>query len=182
MQWAVASGQWSVGRTLGARWPLVTGHCPLQSSLAMSEKNRGRIWIMKTITTMGAVLFLAMVAPSRAQVFTFTREQMIKYTAKNPFDRFADGRPKIPEALLENVKGLSSEKVSAVLPGAKFPNQYEGNWQLLHPGRKLVGRAVTAQFMPYRPDVAEVSEAEVKARGLGQNANQRVIDMLQPND
>jgi regulator of RNase E activity RraA len=134
------------------------------------------------IPFLAVVFFIALPLKAGAQVFTFTRDQMFKYTAKNPFDRFADGRPKVPDAVLEKAKGLSSEEVFAVLPGAKFPNQYEGNWQLLHPGRKLVGRAVTAQFMPYRPDVAEVSEAEAKAGGLGQNANQRVIDMLQPND
>jgi 4-hydroxy-4-methyl-2-oxoglutarate aldolase len=121
-------------------------------------------------------------APSHAQVFTFTREQMIKYTANNPFERFEDGRPKAPDALIEKCKGLSAEEVWAVLPKEKFSNQYEGNWQILHPERKLVGRAVTAQFMPYRPDVDDVAEADAHARGLGRNANQRVIDMLQPGD
>ena len=121
-------------------------------------------------------------APSPAQVFTFTHDQMIKYTAKNPFERFEDGRPKAPDALLEKCKDLSAEEVWAVMPGAKFNNQYEGNWQILHPERKLVGRAVTAQFMPYRPDVDEISEADARARGLGRNANQRVIDALQPGD
>ena len=120
--------------------------------------------------------------PVESQVFSFTRDQMIKYSEKNPFDRFPDGRPRIPDALLEKAKGLSAEEIFAVLPEAKFPNQYEGNWMLLHPGRKLIGRAVTAQFMPFRPDVADVAESEAKAKGLGQNANQRVIDLLQPGD
>jgi regulator of RNase E activity RraA len=75
-----------------------------------------------------------------------------------------------------------AEEVWAVLPGAHFPNQYEGNWRILHPDRKLVGRAVTAQFMPIRPDVADISEAEAKAKGLGHNGNQRVIDTLKPGD
>jgi regulator of RNase E activity RraA len=88
----------------------------------------------------------------------------------------------VPDTLLDKAKGLSAEEIFAVLPEAKFPNQYEGSWTLLHPGRKLIGRAVTAQFMPYRPDVAEVAESEAKAKGLGQNANQRVIDLLQPGD
>ena len=128
-------------------------------------------------------LFLLMASElAEAQIFTLTPDQMIKYSAKNPFDRFADGRPRIPDTLLEKAKGLSAEEIFAVLPEAKFPNQYEGNWTVLHPGRKLVGRAVTAQFMPYRPDIAEVAESEAKAKGLGQNANQRVIDMLQPGD
>ena len=121
-------------------------------------------------------------APLSAQVFTFNHDQMIKYTAKNPFERFEDGRPKAPDALLEKCKDLSAEEVWAVMPGAKFNNQYEGNWQILHPERKLVGRAVTAQFMPYRPDVDEIAEADAHAKGLGRSANQRVIDMLQPGD
>jgi regulator of RNase E activity RraA len=128
------------------------------------------------------ICLLPLALPSPAQVFTFTREQMIEYTRQNPFDRFEDGRPKVPDALLEKCKDLSAEEVWAVLPGEKFRNQYEGNWQILHPEKKLVGRAVTAQFMPYRPDVAEVPEAEARAKGLGHNSHQRVIDTLKPGD
>jgi 4-hydroxy-4-methyl-2-oxoglutarate aldolase len=134
-----------------------------------------RYWLFPTL-----ILFCLGIAD--AQVFTFTREQMLKYTAKNPYDRFEDGRPNVPNDLLEKVKGLSAEEVWAVLPQEKFPNQYEGNWQILHPDRKLVGRAVTAQFMPLRPDVFDVTDAEAKARGLGRNAHQRVIDSLKPGD
>jgi len=126
---------------------------------------------------------LIVCAPLHAQIFKFTREEMIKYTANNPFERFEDGRPKAPDALLEKCKDLSAEEVLAVLPGAKFPNQYEGNWQIMHPEKKLVGRAVTVQFMPYRPDLMEVTEADAKSRGLGRAAqHQRVIDTLQPGD
>lgn len=125
---------------------------------------------------------LPLALPSRAQVFTFTKDQMIEYTAHNPYPRFEDGRPKVPDALLEKCKELSAEEVWAVLPGEKFRNQYEGNWMIVHPERRLVGRAVTAQFMPYRPDVGDVSEAKAHAKGLGQNSNQRVIDTLQPGD
>lgn len=129
-----------------------------------------------------ALCLLPFALPSSAQVFTFTREQMIEYTKQNPFDRFEDGRPNVPDALLEKCKGLSAEEVWAILPREKFPNQYEGNWQILHPDKKLVGRAVTAQFMPYRPDVADVAEAQARAKGLGHNSNQRVIDLLKPGD
>jgi regulator of RNase E activity RraA len=116
------------------------------------------------------------------QLFTLTRDQLIKYTAKNPFERFEDGRPKVPDSVLEKVKQLSAEDVFIVLTGAGFTNQYAGNWRLLHPGKKLVGRAVTAQFMPGRPDVASVIEEEAKAKGRRGAHNQWVIDTLQPGD
>jgi len=129
-----------------------------------------------------AILALVLAQAALSQVFTFTREQMIKYTEKNPYERFADGRPKVPDALLERFKALTSEEVWAALPKPDYANQYEDGWQILHPGKKLVGRAVTAQFMPFRADVAQVAEAEGKARLGGRSPNQRVIDQLVSGD
>jgi regulator of RNase E activity RraA len=117
-----------------------------------------------------------------AQVFTFTRDEMIRYTAQNPFERFPDGRPKVPDSLIEKVQGLTAEQIFGVLPGAGYANQFEGGWQILHPGRKLVGRAVTAQYMPLRPDVGDVADANATSKGQAKAPPQRVIDMLQPGD
>lgn len=135
---------------------------------------------MRTICFIVAMSALS--ANAGAQVFSFTRGEMIRYTAKNPFDRFADGRPKVPDSLLEKVKGLSSEEIWSVLPGAGYNNQFEGGWQILHPGRKLVGRAVTVQYMPLRPDVGDVADANATSKGQVKAPPQRVIDMLQPGD
>lgn len=128
------------------------------------------------------VLLACLVSVAGAQVFTFSKEQMLKYTAKNPYERFEDGRPKVPGELLQEMKNLTIEDVWGVLPRNGFPNQYEGNWQILHPGRKLVGRAVTAQFMPMRGDLNDIINADGKAKGYRGGQNQWVIDMLQPND
>ena len=139
-----------------------------------------------------------------------SKEQMIAYTAKNPYDRFPDGRPKVPDNLLEQVKSLVIEEswgavrsgcstgggrggggrgganagaanAASAAPGC-FPNQFSGDWKILNPGKKLVGRAFTVQFMPTRPDVADAMQAEAEKKGLGRLRNQTVIDMLQPND
>ena len=118
----------------------------------------------------------------QAQVFQFSKEDLIKFTPDNPFERSADGRPKVPDELLKKVEGLSAEEVWGVLNRRQFVNQFEGNWQILHPGKKLVGRVVTAQFMPVRPDVSAVADAEAKAKGLARGGNQRVLDILQPGD
>jgi regulator of RNase E activity RraA len=129
--------------------------------------------------SLGSVL---MPWPSHAQLFTLTREQMIEWTAQNPFERFADGRPKVPDDLIERARGLSAEEVFAVLPGQGFRNQFAGGFRVLHPERKLLGRAFTLQFMPMRPDLDGVINAKAKAAGQARMNNQTAIDMLQPGD
>jgi 4-hydroxy-4-methyl-2-oxoglutarate aldolase len=117
-----------------------------------------------------------------AQLYTFSKQDLIEYTAKSPFGRLADGRPKIPDAMIERARGLSSEEVWAGLQDAGFKNQYADGFQVLHPGSTMVGRAFTVQFMPMRADVDEVSKGKAKERGLAGLTNQTAIDMLQPGD
>jgi len=130
---------------------------------------------------LGLSLLLFTVAAS-AQVDGFGKEELIKYTARNPFGRFEDGRPKVPDKYLEMLQGASSEMLWGPLRAEGFEHQWAGGFQIVHPELKLVGRAFTAVFMPVRPDVDEVIEADAKERGLGKNDNQRVIDSLQPGD
>ena len=128
------------------------------------------------------LLALLLAVPVSAQMFRWSREQMIRYTAKNPFERFTDGRPKVPESLLEKIGRLSVDEVWDVLRAKGYPNQYGGEFRILHPGRKLVGRAVTAQYLPLRPDLEEVLAADAQAAGMPSGANQKVIDLLQRHD
>ena len=129
-----------------------------------------------------SVLALAWPSAADAQLFTLSRDQLIELSAQNPFDRFPDGRPRVPDDLIERARGLSAEEIWAVLPRKGFRNQYADGFQILHPGTKLVGRAFTVQFMPMRPDVDEVVQGKAKAAGLGRLSNQLAIDMLQPGD
>src|SRR4029453_942928 len=108
---------------------------------------------------LAAALLALLAAPCHAQLFKLppaqlsklTRGQLVEIPADNPFERFPDGRPKIPDALLERAKGLSAEEVWAVLPGKGYKYQWADGFQILHPGMKLVGRAFTVQFMSTRP-------------------------------
>ncbi len=137
----------------------------------------------RTVVAAG-ICVAALLAPvvSDAQLFTYTREQMIELTAQNPFERFPDGRPRVPDALIERARGLSAEEVWAVLPGQGFRNQYADGFRVLHPERKLAGRAFTVQFMPQRPDLEGLISNRAKAAGIARMNNQVAIDMLQPGD
>src|ERR1700684_4538655 len=128
------------------------------------------------------ILFVAMCAAAPAQVATLSKEQLIKYTEKYQGERFPDGRPKVDDKLLNKLDGVSAEEVWSVLPGEGYHNQYEGDFRILHPEKKLIGRAVTVQFMPARPDIKGPNEADAKAKGVINPGNQRVIDMLQDGD
>ena len=121
-------------------------------------------------------------SPLHGQLLTFSKQELADYTAQSNFERFPDGRPKIPEDLMERARELSSEEVWAVLEEKGFHNQYADGFQILHPETPLVGRAFTVQFMPERPDVHKIASAKAKERGIGPLTNQTAIDMLQPGD
>ena len=135
---------------------------------------------MRRIVCLIALAVTPLRLPS--QVFQFTREQMLEYTKNNPFDRFPDGRPKVPDELLKQLENVTAEEVWTVLHRHNYENQFSGNWRVLHPEKRLIGRAVTAQFMPLREDVLSVAEAKANGSALKRNANQRVIDSLTIGD
>jgi 4-hydroxy-4-methyl-2-oxoglutarate aldolase len=141
------------------------------------------IVVSKGITSF-VLCILALLLPNcvHAQLFTFPKPDLIDYTAQNPFDRLPDGRPKVPDILIERARGLSSEEVWAVLQQKEFNNQYADGFVVLHPGKTMVGRVFTVQFMPLRGDVDEVAKAKAKQHGLERLTNQTAIDMLQPGD
>jgi 4-hydroxy-4-methyl-2-oxoglutarate aldolase len=117
-----------------------------------------------------------------AQLMTFSKQDLIDYTSANPFDRFPDGRPKIPDAFLERARDLSAEDIWATLQDKGYNNQFADGFIVLKPGKTMVGRVFTVQFMPMREDVEKVAEKKAKDRGFPELMNQTPIDMLQPGD
>jgi 4-hydroxy-4-methyl-2-oxoglutarate aldolase len=135
-----------------------------------------------SIAAIAASLLFLIAGSASAQLFTMPKRDLVDYTAQNPFDRFPDGRPKVPDDLIRRARDLSSEEVWAVLHEKGFNNQYADGFQVLHPGKTMVGRAFTVQFMPSRSDVDDVAQQKAKAKGMPRLMNQTAIDMLQPGD
>lgn len=139
----------------------------------------------KRLAAFGVLLFSLLLKPdaARGQLITFSKQDLSDFTAQNPFERFVDGRPKIPDSLLQQARELSSEEVWAVLDETHhFGNQYADGFRILHPDKPMVGRAFTVQFMPMRADVEQVAQSKAKQHGLPSLTNQFAIDMLQPGD
>jgi 4-hydroxy-4-methyl-2-oxoglutarate aldolase len=109
-------------------------------------------------------------------------ENVAELTRLSTFDRLADGRPCVPDDLLDRVKTVTSEQAWGILDKEGYKFQFEGNWFRTHPDRILVGRAVTAQMMPYRPDLHALVQETGLAQGRIGGQNSWVIDTLQPRD
>jgi len=127
-----------------------------------------------------SVIFAILLNTSICQ--TISKEQMIFLTFQWEGKRFADGRPKVSDDVLERMKSVTIEEAWGVLRGEGYHNQFEGNWQPLHNDVAVVGRALTAQYMPNRPDVSDQIKKKGKEDGRIGNTNSWPIDMLSKGD
>jgi regulator of RNase E activity RraA len=99
-------------------------------------------------------------------------------------ERFADGRPKVSDAILERLKKISIEEAWGVLRNKGFQNQFEGNWIIIHPDEAMTGRVVTAQYMPLRPDLEKQvkEQGKIEKRAQQGGTNSWPIDILTTGD
>jgi 4-hydroxy-4-methyl-2-oxoglutarate aldolase len=125
---------------------------------------------------------LALATPGYAQLDLFSKEQRIEFTPEWHGDRFPDGRPKVPDSVLARLKDVTADEAWDVLQDAGYRNQFEGGWKVINSGQRLVGRVVTAVFIPLRPDVDSVIRANGKRENRIGDENSWIIDILKPGD
>ena len=96
--------------------------------------------------------------------------------------RFRDGRPKVDGDIVERMRLVTVEEAWGVLMGKGHQFQFDGEWINLHPERVIVGRAVTARYIPFRQDFNDVVQAEGERYNRVGGQNSWVIDTLVEND
>lgn len=119
-------------------------------------------------------------APVSSQ--TVSRDQLVFYTAEWKGERFADGRPKVSDDLLRRMKRVSIEEAWGVLRSHGYENQFEGGWKMIHSEVPVVGRALTAQYMPARVELAKRITERGQAHGRIGGMNSWPIDALSSGD
>jgi regulator of RNase E activity RraA len=136
---------------------------------------------MKNTFLLAMALILASSPLLNAQFYN-TPEELVYYTLEWNGERFDDGRPKVEDEILERMKKVSIEEAWGVLRSQGYHNQFEGNWEILHEDEIIVGRALTAQYMPKRPDVMDrITQDGHKAGRIGAS-NSWPIDVLVMGD
>jgi regulator of RNase E activity RraA len=126
-----------------------------------------------------AIVWIA-AKPLAAQVAT--PEEVKYYTLEWDGERFPDGRPLVPDDLLDRILKISIEEAWGVLRGEGFNNQFAGGWEMLHAGQPFVGRALTVVYHPRRPDFEQRMLDQGHARGRIGAMNSWPIDMLSQRD
>ncbi len=109
-------------------------------------------------------------------------EEIIDYTPEWTGERFADGRPRVPDNILERMRLVTITEAWGILRGDNFHFQYAGDFICTHPGETLVGRALTAMYMPRRPDMRTLMEEKGARVGAIGDQISWPIDMLVPGD
>ena len=110
-----------------------------------------------------------------------SKEELIFLTPEWKGERFPDGRPKVPDNILKRMKLVSLEEAWSVMKNAGYGYQIAEGWQQINPDSVLVGRAVTATFMPARPDVWGAIDARGK-KGGKRGQNTWAVDILVKGD
>ena len=109
---------------------------------------------MKKIIWFIGILFVGCFN-AQSQTVGASEEYVKALTSEWKGERFADGRPKVSDALLQRLKKIRIEEAWGYLRRKGFNNQYEGGWKIIHPEGVMTGRVVTAQYVPLRPDLKE---------------------------
>ncbi len=119
-----------------------------------------------------------------AQLGMFSKQQLTEFTPEWHGARFPDGRPDVPDSVLQHLKNATAEEAWEVLMKAGYRNQFEGGWSVINPsGQPLIGRVVTAVFMPYRQDVDSAIRANGTKEGdTVRGENSWIINTLRPGD
>ncbi len=110
------------------------------------------------------------------------KDRIVALTPQNPYERFPDGRPKVPDDIIERMRHVTSEEAWGVLNANDYKFQFEGEWHNLHPDRILVGRAVTCRYVPTRPDLNQVIQEVGEKEGRVGGQNSWAIDTMVEND
>jgi regulator of RNase E activity RraA len=118
---------------------------------------------------------------SKGQKVQISKEELVALTPEWKGERFADGRPKVPDDIIRRMKAVSVEEAWATMSNAGYRYQIAEGWEVINPDSVLVGRAVTAMFMPGRPDVWKAIDSLGKKEGR-RAQNVWAVEMLVKGD
>lgn len=153
------------------RWTTDDGRSPLYTTHRR----------LATVALLTGVL-VGLVVPTAARAQVASTDQIVFTTAEWTGERYPDGRPRVPDDVLERMHRVSIEEAWGVLRNHGYHNQFAGDWQMIHDDVPVIGRALTVQYLPNSPELARRMLERGHAEGRIGAMNSWPIDMLQSGD
>ena len=160
-------------------------------------KNRKSLYLF-CLTLLAGIFLYSSVS---AQPTSLTKDEMLYYTSVWKGDRFPDGRPKVSDDLVNRMRYVSVTEAWQILNGASdasaegqgpvsfgemrrptYSNQYYGGLKMMRENIVICGRASTVHFLPYRPDLNGLIQAQGTKDGRGRTQFVWGVDQLQKGD
>jgi 4-hydroxy-4-methyl-2-oxoglutarate aldolase len=158
--------------------------------------------ISKLFFSVSLSLVMAIIVCSSvsAQPTSLTKDEMLYYTSLWKGDRFPDGRPKVSDDIIRRMKYVTVTEAWQTLNGSSdavegqgptsfgemrrptYSNQYYGGFKMMRENIVICGRASTVHFLPYRPDLNGLIQAQGTKDGRGRGQYTWGIDQLQTGD
>ena len=118
-----------------------------------------------------------------------TNKILVGYTSKPIYSRSEFKEPSmasplapIPDELLDRYRTVSNATVLGQLLRRGYDKVYMHGVESLAKGRRLVGRAVTLQYLPSRPDLAEIIATGEHGEGFNETPRWQALEALRKGD
>ena len=137
------------------------------------------------------VLFVLMllVIPAKSQLVKWSPDDIKLLTKAWTGERMPDGRPKVSDDHLERLKKVTIEEAWEFLMAKGYENQFENfsgtnenSWVIIHPEQEMIGRVLTAQYMPMRFDYDDYLQEVGKKQGINRVNNNLPVGSLSEGD
>jgi len=143
---------------------------------------------MKKIFFIFSMVMLAVI-PARSQLVKWTPEYIQLLTKQWEGERTPDGRPKVSDAHLARLEKVTIEEAWEFLTSKGYENQFENfsglhenSWVIIHPEQPMIGRVLTAQYMPMRFDFDDYLQEVGKKQNIARVNNNLPVTSLSEGD
>lgn len=137
------------------------------------------------------LLFVIMlvVIPARSQQVKWSPDDVKLLTKHWKGERLPDGRPRVPDALLKRLEKVTIEDAFTFLERKGYYCQFENfstlygsGWLIIHPEKEMIGRVLTAQYMPMRFDFDDYLQEVGQKQDIAKVTNALPVNSLSEGD
>ena len=132
---------------------------------------------------------MLVVIPAKSQLVKWEPDDIKLLTKQWTGERLPDGRPKVSDDLLKRLEKVTIEDAYTFLlrrgyecQFENFASTHENGWMIIHPDKPMIGRVLTAQYMPMRFDWDDYLQEVGRKQDINRVTNALPVNSLFEGD